>query len=315
MDRAGGSAVNGASRALTAMAALPVLAAVTVAAGLQSALPVALAATPAATSEIPSGYLQLYQAGAERCPGLTWPVLAAVGKVESDHGRQSGPSPAGAIGPMQFLPGTWAEYAVDANSDGTADPRDPADAIPAAASYLCALGAAGDIHQALIAYNCGNAGPACQAVSAGYAASVLATAARYGQPPAGQAGPVAALAISTALAQVGTPYVWGGSEPGGFDCSGLIRYAYAAAGIPLPRVAQDQHAAGPAIPAGTAPLPGDLLFFTSRPDRVVDHAGIYLGDGRMVDAPHTGALVRIEPVDLGSARLVGITRPAAGAVR
>ena len=216
---------------------------------------------------------------------------------------------------MQFLPSTWARYGLDGNDDGRSYAGDPADAIPAAAGYLCALGAAHDVHRALIAYNCGNPGPACQAASAGYAANVLAVAARYGQPPAGQPGPVAALAIRTALAQVGTPYVWGGSEPGGFDCSGLTRYAYATAGIALPRVARDQYAAGPAVPAGVPPLPGDLLFFTSRPDRSVDHTGMYLGDGRMVDAPHTGALVRIEPVELPSARLVGITRPAAGAPR
>jgi hypothetical protein len=288
------------------------VAALTVAAGLQNAVAVELAATQLATTDLPAHYLQLYQqAAASVCPGLSWTVLAAVGKVESDHGRNAGPSPAGAIGPMQFVPSAWATYGVDGNGDGRAEPLDPADAIPAAAGYLCALGAVDHLHDALVAYNCGDTGPHCQAIAVGYAASVLATAGRYGRPPAGVAGPVAALAIDTALAQVGTPYLWGGSGPGGFDCSGLTRFAYASAGVPLPRTAWDQHAAGPAVTSPAEALPGDLLFFTSRTDRVVDHVGIYLGDDRMVDAPHTGALVRVEHVDLGAARLVGITRPAA----
>ena len=304
--------MNVAVKALSVIALLPSLTVLTVAAGLQNAVHVELAATQLATSDIPAPYLQLYQtAAASVCPGLSWTVLAGVGKVESDHGRNAGPSAAGALGLMQFLPSTWATYGVDGNGDGRTDPLDPSDALPAAAGYLCALGAVEHLHDALVAYNCGNHGPHCQTVSAGYAATVLATAARYGKPPAAAAGPVAALAIDTALAQVGTPYLWGGTGPGGFDCSGLTRFAYASAGVSLPRTARDQHAAGPEVPRPADALPGDLLFFTSRTDRVVDHVGIYLGEGRMVDAPHTGALVRVEHVDLRAARLVGITRPAA----
>lgn len=109
-------------------------------------------------------------------------------------------------------------------------------------------------------------------------------AARYGAAPLGgpvAAGPVAQLAARTALDQVGTPYVWGGEEPGGFDCSGLVRYAYAAAGLALPRVAQDQYDAGPTLSADATLTAGDLLFFGTGP-QTVDHVGMYLGDGRMV---------------------------------
>lgn len=153
----------------------------------------------------------------------------------------------------------------------------------------------------------------CRSAAAGYAAAVLGWAARYGAAPLSgpvSAGPVARLAVATALAQVGTPYVWGGEEPGGFDCSGLVQYSYAAAGLALQRVAQDQFDAGPLLPADATLTAGDLVFFGAG-STAVDHVGIYLGDGRMVDAPHTGAVVRVEPVDLTGPSFVGATRPDA----
>ena len=82
-----------------------------------------------------------------------WYILAAVGKVESDHGRNLGPSSAGAMGPMQFLPSTWQAYGLDGNGDGVANIMDPEDAIPAAASYLRAGGAPEDWYAALYTYN------------------------------------------------------------------------------------------------------------------------------------------------------------------
>ena len=114
---------------------------------------------------------------------------------------------------------------------------------------------------------------------------------------------VAALAF--AAGQLGVPYRWGGNGPGGFDCSGLTQAAYAHAGVAPPRVAQDQFDAGPAV-TGATPQPGDLVFFGSGPTGV-DHVGLYVGDGLMVDAPHTGAVVRVEAADWSG--LVGATRP------
>jgi Transglycosylase SLT domain len=86
-------------------------------------------------------YLALYKSAATTCPGLPWTVLAAIGQVESGHGRNDGPSSAGAMGPMQFEPSTFERYAVDGNGDGVANIDDPADAIYSAANYLCANGA------------------------------------------------------------------------------------------------------------------------------------------------------------------------------
>ncbi|MFG2077710.1 lytic transglycosylase domain-containing protein [Nonomuraea maritima] len=86
----------------------------------------------------PSSYLELYKASATRCPGLSWTVLAAIGQVESSHGRNNGPSSAGALGPMQFMPATWKHYGVDGDGDGKKDIWSPYDAVPGAANYLCA---------------------------------------------------------------------------------------------------------------------------------------------------------------------------------
>lgn len=88
-----------------------------------------------------SGYLDLYKHAATSCPGLSWTVLAAIGQVESDHGRNAGRSSAGALGPMQFMPAKWKAYGVDGDRDGKADIMNPYDAIPGAAKYLCANGA------------------------------------------------------------------------------------------------------------------------------------------------------------------------------
>ncbi|HEX5017320.1 MAG TPA: lytic transglycosylase domain-containing protein [Actinomycetes bacterium] len=101
----------------------------------------ASASSEATAGGIPKSYLALYQSAAATCQGLPWPVLAAIGQVESGHGSNTGPSSAGAMGPMQFLPSTFAAYAVDGDGDGTADIWNPADAIYSAANYLCANGA------------------------------------------------------------------------------------------------------------------------------------------------------------------------------
>ncbi len=141
-----------------------------------------------AAGDIPSSYLGLYAAAADTCPGLSWTVLAAVGKIETDHGRldapgvTSGANFAGAAGPMQFGIGgkagnTWGAYGLDGDQppDGIADVYNPADAIFTAARYLCVNGARGgkDMRSALFAYNRAN----------WYVNKVLAQADRYASAP------------------------------------------------------------------------------------------------------------------------------------
>lgn len=98
----------------------------------------------ARASAVPPGFRALYVSAAKTCRGLSWSVLAAVGQVESGHGANTNDSYAGAQGPMQFMPATFAAYGVDGDRDGDRDVRDPADAVHSAANYLCANGAGRD---------------------------------------------------------------------------------------------------------------------------------------------------------------------------
>ncbi|OOC56618.1 MULTISPECIES: C40 family peptidase [Nocardiopsis] len=102
--------------------------------------------------------------------------------------------------------------------------------------------------------------------------------------------PKAERAIDAAESQKGTPYVWGGESPRGFDCSGLVQWAYQQAGVGLPRIAHDQSRAGTRIPYSEARR-GDLLYWANSGGYAY-HVAIYLGDGRMIDAPRSGDHVR-----------------------
>jgi len=85
--------------------------------------------------------------------GVPWQILAAINKVETNDGQNLGPSSAGAVGWMQFMPATWARWGTDANGDGIANPSNPVDAINSAARYLVAAGAQQDLPSAIYAYN------------------------------------------------------------------------------------------------------------------------------------------------------------------
>ncbi|MCR3761011.1 C40 family peptidase [Clostridium felsineum] len=91
----------------------------------------------------------------------------------------------------------------------------------------------------------------------------------------------------------GTPYLWGGTQPGGFDCSGLVQYVYGHFGIKLPRTTYEQVNEGQTVVGDLQP--GDLIFFEPS-DKGPDHVGIYAGDGYFIEAPHTGANVRLSPI-------------------
>lgn len=98
-------------------------------------------ASARASDVVPLEYLRLYHRAARTCSGMSWTLLAAVGQVETGHGAHTSSSYAGAQGPMQFMPATFASYGVDGDGDGVADIQNPADAVFTAARYLCANGA------------------------------------------------------------------------------------------------------------------------------------------------------------------------------
>jgi cell wall-associated NlpC family hydrolase len=274
-----------------------------------------------AQRDIPPGYLALYQAAADSCPGLPWSVLAAIGKVETDHGRSTAPGVtsganfAGAAGPMQIGVGgkagnTFGRYGVDADGDKVADVYNPADAIFTAASYLCQNGAerGGDVARAVFAYNHAD----------WYVTKVLALASTYaataGLPVGAPAEEVVAVAVQFAYGQLGHPYKWGATgEEGYYDCSGLMLRAYQAGGVGLPRTSREQWFAGSRVWNTGDMQPGDLVFYaynTGDP-ATIHHVGIYIGAGNMIDAPHRGAVVRITPFLRPD--FIGAVRPTAPA--
>jgi len=271
-----------------------------------------------ARKDIPANYLAMYQQAADACPGLPWSVVAAIGKVETNHGRLKAPGVteganfAGAAGPMQMGIGVGAAgsafwtYAIDGDGDGKASPYDPADAIPSATAYLCKAlqDHGGDLSQAVFTYN----------HAQWYVDKVLAIASSYAATASLPAGAPAADAVDAALQfafnQLGKPYKWGATGAGGFyDCSGLTLRAYQAGGVQLPRTSVTQWNAGPHIVDKSAVQPGDLVFYAtdlSNP-ATIHHVGLYIGAGNMINAPHTGAVIRIQPAFRSD--YIGAVRP------
>ncbi|WP_128376102.1 C40 family peptidase [Streptomyces cavernae] len=116
------------------------------------------------------------------------------------------------------------------------------------------------------------------------------TPAPQGAEPASGRAAAAVAAVRSAL---GKPYVWGANGPSGFDCSGLMQWSYAQAGVGLPRTSQAQQHAGRQVPLSQA-QPGDLVIYRSD----ASHVGMYVGDGQVIHAPYPGAPVRHDPVGM-----------------
>ncbi|WP_193564402.1 NlpC/P60 family protein [Pseudonocardia sp. EV170527-09] len=171
-------------------------------------------------------------------------------------------------------------------------------------------------------------------VSAPASSSALPTSGVVAAPPAEgpQSGPAAVtvgvepaaattalpdqrakIAVEVAMKQIGLPYVWGGNGPEsghrGFDCSGLTTFAYDKAGVDLPRTAHTQFRHGPRVPENTPLQPGDLVFYGTH--KKVHHVGMYIGSGRMVNAPTFGKPVQTAWYRYNGDDYIGATRPAA----
>jgi cell wall-associated NlpC family hydrolase len=266
-------------------------------------------------------------------------------------GVRSGANAFGAAGPMQIGIGgaagnTWggspvhqaseqvAGVATDGNGDGIASVYEPADAIAGAAKYLVAHGVQNNVSGAIFAYNhllsyvqsvlrwagvySGGGFSVSAATSGGAvtAAQCLASAALGGGRGSAQApNQAVASAIAFARTQIGKPYLWGGTGPDAFDCSGLMMMAYRSVRISIPRTSEEQWTWGPRVAPGHE-QPGDLVFFAGSDGTAASpgHVAMVIGHGMMVEAYATGFAIRIASYGTtsspaGDQNPVGFTRP------
>ncbi|MFH8797571.1 NlpC/P60 family protein [Streptomyces sp. NPDC017941] len=285
---------------------------------------------------VPARYKGLIEDAGKTCPEITPNLLAALLTQESNFNRKA-KSPAGARGIAQFMPSTWESQAIDGDGDGDRDIWDPKDAIPSAAKHLCDIAkevknVPGD-RQAnmLAAYNAGSGavqqygGVPPYEETQTYVRNITALAKPKKTGGKTATSDQADTAIKAAKAMLGTPYSWGGGDASGpttgtccspsgrsgnstrgFDCSGLTLYAYAKAGITLPRTASAQYAASDPVTPDEM-RPGDLVFYGDSATSL-HHVGIYIGGGWIIDAPRPGTEVRYS--HMGSMRdLYDVARP------
>jgi peptidoglycan DL-endopeptidase CwlO len=304
-------------------------------------------AGPKAKSAIPADYLYWYQHVGQQYR-VPWTLLAGIGTVESGNGQStlpgvhSGQNGFGAAGPMQIGIGgasgnNWGGapvhpatevvngVATDEDGRGVADVYDPADAIAGAAKYLLAAGVQSNPSAAVFAYNhlqsyvqsvlyyAGQyAGGQFSVVSAAMPDGSSAMGC-YGVGGSGLPGVQAPnQAVSTVITfaeqQIGKPYLWGGTGPDAFDCSGLVMMAYRTAGIGIPRTSEFQWTFGPRVAANEV-QPGDLVFFAGSDGTVTSpgHVGLVIGNGQMIEAFATGTPIRV--TSYTDRDPVGFTRP------
>ncbi|MFI1184260.1 NlpC/P60 family protein [Streptomyces sp. NPDC020799] len=290
---------------------------------------------------VPDKYKGLIEKAGSTCSDVSPNLLAALLETESGFNPKA-TSPVGAQGIAQFMPSTWESSGIDGNGDGKRDVWDPEDAIPSAAKYLCDIAkdvkdVPGDKQRNILAaYNAGSGavlkygGVPPYKETQGYVQSIIALADKPSIPSGPSGGKMTtaeqiAAAITAADGQIGIPYSWGGGSASGpstgsccspngssggsitgFDCSGLTLYAYAKAGISLPRTAAEQYAATEPVKRQEM-RPGDLVFYGSSPGSI-HHVGIYVGGGHMIEAPRPGTQVRYAPIDSMS-DLYGVGRP------
>jgi cell wall-associated NlpC family hydrolase len=271
--------------------------------------------TIATDAPVPDWVRTLVEKYAGQCPQVTASLLAAQLYTESSFNPKA-VSPVGAEGIAQFMPATWAIYGKDGDGDGKKDPFDPSDAIDAQAAYDCTLaeevrGVPGDsTDNMLAAYNAGSGavieynGIPPYSETRNYVTSIRDLAAKWAAPSSTVASGGAAKAIAAAKTALGSWYQWGGdcqapyTGQDGCDCSALMKMAWGAAGVNLPRTTYDQVDSGTAVTSISQLQPGDLLFETGSDGtpQSPGHVGMYIGDSEVIEAPHTGAQVRIDPL-------------------
>lgn len=275
---------------------------------------------------VPEPYRDMVLKGASYCQELTPALLAAQIAVESGW-DPTVVSPAGAQGISQFMPGTWAGNGIDGDGDGKADAFNPADAIPSMGKFMCTLISrahqrieegvvnGNPIDLVLAMYNAGEGNvlkyggipPFTETLN--YVRRIKENANNYSGNHDGQTLPVSSNAIlNEARKYLGTPYVWGGKNSSGLDCSGLVTITLTALGYPAIHGTDAQIPSyGKHVYTGlgySAPWdkmkPGDLIGIDYTGQKTVweyEHIGIYIGNKQMIHAPRTGTKVRVENLE------------------
>ncbi|MFB8211118.1 NlpC/P60 family protein [Streptomyces sp. NPDC056010] len=221
--------------------------------------------------------------------------------TDTDRGRLDGDTAYDrAVGPMQFLPSTWnGPTGQDGNDDGVKNPHNAFDAALGTAVYLCGTGTTdlsktAQLRKAIYRYNHSNT----------YVDDVTSHITEYDALPAGTGSGGAATGragavVNAARSELGTPYVWGGGSTtgptkGGYDCSGLMLYAFhKGAGITLPRTSQQMRHTGTHVDQ-SGMQPGDLIVINN--DGNWGHVGLYVGNNTMIHAPRPGKTVETTPL-------------------
>ncbi len=299
---------------------------------------------------IPADYLYWYKRVGQQY-GVPWTILAGIGTVESNNGQtalpgvHSGANAFGAAGPMQIGIGgaagnVWGGLpvhpasevvngvATDEDGGPNASVYDPPDAIAGAAKYLLEFDVQTNPSAAIFAYNHlqsyvqsvlyyagAYAGGNFSVVSAQMpsGSSVAGCTGTAGGVPAISApNQLVAAAIGYAEQQLGKPYLFGGTGPDAFDCSGLVMMAYRSAGVNLERTSEQQWATEVRVPASQV-QPGDLVFFAGADGTPTSpgHVGLVIGGGKMIEAYATGFPIRVATYT--NRDPIGFTRPWANA--
>ncbi|GGT28063.1 hypothetical protein GCM10010271_35080 [Streptomyces kurssanovii] len=260
------------------------------------------------------------------CAEVTPSLIAAQLYQESTFRTNPPDGGAGALGIAQFIPDTWAAEGIDGNKDGRKDPLEPKDAVPAMVSYDCKMAdeirnVPGDVvDNMLAAYNAGAykvkkySGVPPYEETRRYVREIRERAEKWAAPTEGKVSGGLGKVVAGAKEALDTPYLYGGNCKPKFtganrcDCSSLVKYAWSKVGENLPRTTYDQVKIGSKVKSVNDLRPGDLIFSDGSASRP-EHVSMYIGGGDVIDAPRTGAKVRIKPLSYWKDRILIMKRP------